>query len=90
MYLICGDRRSPEQRESYVRESTLQRGAGGPIFPLHHAVVSCGTAKGDAISLIVGAHACKGAAAGDSTFEMVDMRRFEVWTCWLIVAAILV
>jgi hypothetical protein len=40
--------------------------------------------------LIVGAHACKGAAAGDSTLEMVDMRRSEVWTRRLIVAAIFV
>jgi len=90
VYLVCGDRRSPEQRESYVSEGTLLCCAAGPILPLHHSVVSCRTAKRDSISLIVGTHACKGAAPGDSTFEMVDMRRFEVWACGLIVAAILV
>jgi len=40
--------------------------------------------------LIVGAHAREGAAPGNSTFEMVDMRWFEVRACRLIVAAILV
>lgn len=32
----------------------------------------------------------KRAAPGDATFEMVDVGRLEVWTCGLIVAAILV
>src|SRR6266550_1031122 len=68
----------------------MQRCSGGPILSLHHAVVRCRTAKSDAISLVVSAHACKGAAPGDSTFEMVDMRRFEVWASRLIVAAILI
>src|SRR5260370_42694580 len=88
--LVCGDRRSLEQRQSYVSESTFLCCSGGPILSLHHAVVGCGTAKRDAISLIVSAHACKGAASGDSAFEVVDMRRFVVCACWLIVAPILV
>ncbi len=90
MYLIGGDRRSPEQRQSYVGESALLSGSPGPILSLHHAVVSCGTSKRDPICLIVCAHARECAAPGDSTFEMVDMRRFEVCTCRLIVAAIFV
>jgi hypothetical protein len=40
--------------------------------------------------LIVRAHACKGAAPGNATFEVVDMGRFEVLACRLIVAAIFV
>jgi hypothetical protein len=68
----------------------MLRCSGGPILSLHHAVVRCRTAKSDAISLVVSAHACKGAAPGDSTFEMVDMRGFEVWASRLIVAAILI
>jgi len=71
--LICGDRRSPEQRESYVGEDALLRRAGGPIFAVHHAVVGGGAAEGDAVTLIVGAHAGEGAAAGNAAFEMVDV-----------------
>jgi hypothetical protein len=71
-------------------ESTLLRRAGAPILALHYTVVGGGTAKRDAIPLIVGAHTRKGAAAGDSAFEMVDMRRFKVCACRLIVTAILV
>ena len=73
MDLVCGNRRSPEQRQSYVSESTLPCCSGSPVLSLHHAVVRCGAAKRDPISLIVGAHAREGAAPGNSTFEMVDM-----------------
>src|SRR2546428_7685135 len=90
VYLVCGDRRSPEQCQSYVSEGALLCCSGGPVFPLHHAVVSRGTAKRYSISLIVGTHASKGAAPGDTPFEMVDVRRFEVRACRLIVAAILI
>jgi hypothetical protein len=90
MYLVCGDRRSSEQRESYMCEGALLHSSCSPILALHHAVIGCGTAECDPISFIVGAHARKGAAAGDATFEMLDMRRFEVWTRRLIVAAIFV
>ena len=90
MDLVCGDRRPPKQRKSYMSERTLLRGSGGPILSLHHAVVRCRTAKGDPISLIVGAHAGKGAAPGNLAFEMVDMRRLEVCTGRLIVTAILI
>src|SRR6266852_7993496 len=90
VYLVCRDRRSPEQRQSYMREGALLRSSRAPILSLHHAVVGRRTAKSDAVSLVVGAHASEGAAPGDSTFEMIDMRRFEVCACRLIVAAILV
>jgi len=73
-----------------VREGTVLRWSGTPIFSLHHAAVGCRTAKRDAVSLIVRAHACKGAAPGNATFEVLDMGRFEVWACRLIVAAIFV
>ena len=72
--LVCGNRRSPEQGQSYMGEGALLCCPGGPIFSLHHAVIGCGAAKCDAISLIVGAHARKCAAPGNLTFEMVDMR----------------
>ena len=90
MNLVCGDHRSPEQRESYVSESALLCSSGGPVFTLHHTVVRRRAAKRDAIPLIVSAHARKGAAASDAAFEMVDMRRFEVWARGLIVTAVFV
>jgi len=64
--------------------------ATGPVLSLHHAVIRCRTAKRDAVSLMVGAHARKGAAASDATFEVVDMRGFEVRASRLIVAAVLI
>ena len=71
--LVRGDRWSPEERQSYMRENSLLCCSSRPILSLHHAVVCCGAAKREPISLIVGARACKGAAAGDSTLEMVDV-----------------
>lgn len=88
--LIRGNRRSPEQRESYMCESTLLRSSASPILSLHHTVVSRRTAKSDPVSLTVRAHAREGAAASDSPFEMVDMRRFKIWTRGLIVTTIFI
>lgn len=90
VHLVCRDHRSPEQRESYVSEGSSLRCSAGPILSLHCAVVSRGTAKSDAISMIVGAHSAERAAAGDAAFEVIDMGRFEVWACRLVVAAIFV
>src|SRR5713226_5753968 len=55
VYLVCRDRRSPEQRQSYMREGALLRSSRAPILSLHHAVVGRRTAKSDAVSLVVGA-----------------------------------
>ena len=63
---LRGDRRPPEERQSYVRERTLLSSNCCPIFSLHHSVVCCGTAKGNLISLIVCSHAGEGAAASDA------------------------
>lgn len=90
MNLVCGDRRSPEQRESYMGEGALLCGSSGPILALHDAVVSCGAAKRDAIPLIVRAHARKGAGPRHATLEVVDMGRLEIRARGLIVAPILV
>jgi hypothetical protein len=88
--LVGGDRRSPEQSESYVSEGAVLCRARGPVFTLHHAIVRCRTAKRDSISRVVGAHAGKRTAASDSSFKVVDMRRLQVWPGRLIVAAILI
>ncbi len=90
MDLVCRDRRSLEQRQSYMGERTLLRCSRSPVFALHHAVIGGRGTKGDTISSIVGTHTGKSAAASDTTLEMVDMRRFEIGARWLIVAAILV
>ena len=90
MNLVNGNRRSPEQGQSYVSEGPALCRARGPVFTLHHAIVRCRTAKRDSISFVVGAHAGKGTAASDSSSKVVDMRRLQVWPGWLIVAAILI
>ena len=73
VYLVSGGSLSPKQRQSYMSEGTSLCGSGSPIFSLHHAVVSCGTAKRDPISLVIGAHTSKGAGPGDSTFEVINV-----------------
>jgi hypothetical protein len=88
--LISGDRRSPEERQSYVSEGALLCRAAGPILTLHYAIVGRWTAKRDAISAIVGAHSGEGTASGHSTLEVENVRRFKVRPSGLIVAAILV
>jgi hypothetical protein len=88
--LVCGDRRSPEQSESYVGKSPLLCGASGPVLALHHAVVRCGAAECDPVALIVGAGAGEGTAPRHPTLEMVDVRRFEVRSGRLVMATILV
>ena len=90
MDLVGRDRRSLKKGQSYMGERTLLSCSGCPIFALHHAVVGGGAAKRDPISLIAGPHAGKGAATGDSAFEMVNVRWFEIGASRLIVAAILV
>jgi hypothetical protein len=56
VYLVCRDRRSPEQRQSDVGEHALLRRSGRPIFSLHYTVVCCGTPERNTIFLIVRAH----------------------------------
>ena len=90
MNLVGGDRRSPEQGESYVSEGAVLCRARGPVFTLHQAIVRCRTAKRDSASLVVGAHAGKGTAARDSSFKVVDVRWLQICPGWLIVAAILI
>jgi hypothetical protein len=90
MDLVCRDRRSPEQGQSYMGERPLLCCSGCPVFALHHTVVRRGAAKRDAISLIVGPHAREGVAASDTTFEMINVRWLEIGACRLIVTAILI
>jgi hypothetical protein len=54
--LVFRDHRSLEERESYVSKCALLRGARGPVFALHHTVVSGPTAECDPVPLIVSTH----------------------------------
>ena len=90
MDLVCRDRRSLEQGQSYMGERPLLCCSGRPVFALHHSVVRRGAAKRDALSLIVGPHAGEGATASDTTLEMINMRWFEIGACRLIMTAILI
>jgi hypothetical protein len=73
VYLVSEDSLSAEQRESYVSKGTLLPCPGGPVIAQHDSIIGCRTAKCDSISLVIGAHARKGAAAGYPSFEMVDV-----------------
>jgi hypothetical protein len=88
--LVGGDRRSPEQRESYVSEGALLCRARSPVLTLHYAIVRCRTAERDPVPLVVGTHTGEGAAPGHSSFEIVDVRRLQVRPGWLITAAVLI
>lgn len=88
--LVSGDRRSPEEGQSYVREDAVLGCASCPVFALHDAIIRSRTTERDSISVVVGAHARERAAPGNSSFEMVDVRRLQVASGGLIVAAILV
>ena len=83
--LVWGNRRSPEESQSYMGKGALLRCARPNILlaSRHSPLWDC---QSDSISSIVGAHACEGTAPGHTTLEMVDMRRFEICSRWLIVA----
>jgi len=56
-----------------VSKGTLLRCPGGPVLAQHDSIIGCRTAKCDSISLVIGAHASKGAAPGYLSFEMVNV-----------------
>jgi len=88
--LVRGSHRPPEQGQSYMCENALLRSARRPILSLHYSVVRRGTAERDAVTLVIGPHARKRAAASDASLEVVNVRRFQVQTGRLIVAAVFV
>src|ERR1700733_11774096 len=88
--LVLGGNLSPEQRKSYVGESSVLRGTRRPVIAGHDAVIGGGAAKWDSISLVVGAHPCECAATRYFSFEVVNMRRLEIRSSRLIVAAVFV
>ncbi len=75
MDLIGRDRLSPKERESYMCESSVLNCSACPVFSRHDPVVGCRATECDAIPLVIGSHANKRAAAGDTTLEMVNVGR---------------
>jgi hypothetical protein len=65
-------------------------GASCKVFALHKSIVGCWCAERYAIAFVVNAHADEISAPGNSAFEMVDVRWFQLWACWLIMTAILI
>ena len=90
MYLVCGNRRSLEDRESGMREYALSCLTRGPVLTCHIAIVGRRSAPREAIPLVVGAHAVESAAPRQLSLEVVDVREFDIRPCRLIVIAVLV
>ena len=88
--LVGGDRRPPEQRQSYMRERTVLGSPCGPVFALHQSVIRGRAAERDAIPVVICPHAGEGAASGDKALEVVNVRRLQIRSGRLIVAAIFV
>ena len=86
--LVGGDRRPPEQRQSYMRERAVLGTSCGPVFALHQSVIRGRAAEGDSIPAVVGSDARKCAASGDKALEVIDVRRFQIRPSGLIMAAI--
>lgn len=90
MNLVCRSSLPLKQGESYMGERACLRSARRPIFSLHESVVGCGCAEGNPVAFIVSAHTNEIGAPGHPSFEMVDVRRFQLWTCRLIMTAVLI
>ncbi len=71
--LIRGNRRSPEQRQSYVSKDAVLRRARSPVLALHQTVVGGGAAKDDSVAMVVSAHSDERTAPCDAALEMVDV-----------------
>src|SRR5215472_6856950 len=71
-----------------MRECTALSSAGGPVLSFHQSVVCGRTAERDPIPPVIRPHAHEGAASGDKTLEVVDMRRLQVLSGGLVMTAI--
>lgn len=69
-----------KQGESYMDECAGLRGAGGEVLSLHNSVIGAWRAKGDSVPFIVRPHAGEIGAPDDSSFEMEDIGRIQLWT----------
>ena len=79
-----------KQRQSYVGESARLGGASGEIFSLHKSVIGGGGAERDTTPIVVRTHAGETGAPANLAFEMKNVRRLQLRTSGLIMAAVLV
>ena len=70
--LVRGDRRSLKYCQSCVGKDSLVRLARGPVLAGHVAVVGGRSSPGDAVALIVCAHAVEAVAACQLSFEVIN------------------
>src|SRR6202043_3680331 len=90
MNLIGGSRRPPKQSQSYVGEDALLGRTRGPIFAAHYPIVGRGAAESNAIALVVRADPSECTAAGHEPFKVENMRRLQIRSGGLIVAAVFI
>jgi hypothetical protein len=88
MYLIFRTKLVTEKGQSNVGKRSKLRCPRRPIFTVHDAEVRRLSAEQDTLPLTVGARAVEPRAPSYSTFEMVDVRRFQVRSRWLVVATV--
>jgi len=88
--LVCRGSLPLEQGESYMGECACLRSAPGKVFSLHISVIGCRRAERNPVAFIVGAHTDETGAPGDPSFEMENVRRFQVWTGGLVMTAVLI
>ena|ERR1035438_970878 len=88
--LVGRDRRSLEYSESGVREDALMRLTRRPVFSCHVTVVGGGSAPGEAVAMVIGAHAVETIATRQLPFEVIDAGEFGVGYGSLVVTAIFV
>ena len=89
MDLVCRSSLPLKQGESYVSKCSYAECAR-KVFSLHISVVSCACSERNSIAPIVSAHTDKISAPADSPFEMVDVRRLQLWSCRLVMTAVLI
>lgn len=88
--LIGRDRRSLEQRESYMAERSLLGLARRKILARHKAEIGSRRAESKAVALVVGSHAGEAGTARNPPFEMKDVGEFHILFGRLIVVSILI
>lgn len=88
--LVLGGNLPVEQRESYMRERGGMLLASGKIGALHIAEVRGWAAPGDAVPLVVRAHACPVVAARDFAFEVENIGKLHTRRGRLVMASVLV
>ena len=66
------------------------RSAAGEVLPVHESVIGRRSAKRYSISIVVAAHADETGTPADPAFKMINVRRFQLRSGWLVVTAVFV